>query len=191
MKQKTAKFILEKVLGWTGIQNKPKEPKCIIMGVPHTSIWDFVDSYMYYRSLGGYPRILIKEKFFFWPLGSLLKSLGAIPLKNERGASAVMAMIHAFEQYDEIQFCFAPEGTRAAAKRWKLGFHKVAKAANVPVYLGYFDYKNKVIRCGDRFELTDDAFADMIRMQREYKKLPANGYHPERFAFMDEVENEN
>ncbi|MBQ7222824.1 MAG: 1-acyl-sn-glycerol-3-phosphate acyltransferase [Bacteroidales bacterium] len=190
MKPKTAKFILEKVLGWTGVQNKPEEPKCIIMGVPHTSILDFVITFFYYRSLGGHPKVLIKAKFFVGPLGWLLRRCGALPLKNDKGAAAVLEMVHAFEKYPEIQFCFAPEGTRAAVKRWKTGFHTIAKAANVPVYLGYFDYKHKVISCGERFELTDDAHADMIRMQKEYKKLPIYGYHPERIAFMDEVENQ-
>lgn len=190
MRAKTAKFILEKIFGWTLVQNKPKEPKCLILGVPHTTILDFVLSYLYFRSLDGHPKVLIKDKFFVGPLGWLLRKCGAIPLKTGGGATAIKEMLRAFDQFPEMQIAFAPEGTRAAIKRWKLGFHKIAKEANVPVYLGYINYKEKVISCGEKFELTDNAFNDMIRMQKEYKKLPAIGYHPERYAFMDEVENE-
>ena len=41
MKQKTAKFIFEKSVGMDSITPVVPEKKCLIMGVPHTSILDF------------------------------------------------------------------------------------------------------------------------------------------------------
>ena len=52
-------------LGWTADDDAVPEEKCIILGVPHTSIWDFLISYLYYRSLGEKARCMIKKEMFF------------------------------------------------------------------------------------------------------------------------------
>ena len=41
-------------LGWTAVDPPVEEEKCIILGVPHTSVWDFAISYLYYTSVGGF-----------------------------------------------------------------------------------------------------------------------------------------
>ncbi|MBO7372211.1 MAG: acyltransferase, partial [Bacteroidales bacterium] len=61
------------------------------------------------------------------------------------------------------------------------------KKANVPVYLGYIDWKHKRISRGEIFELTDDAEEDLRRMQRIYKSLPIRGLHPEKVAYLDDL----
>ncbi len=38
-----------------------------------------------------------------------------------------------------------PEGTRSLSSKWKTGFYHVAVLANVPVALGYLDYKKKQV----------------------------------------------
>ena len=40
-------------LGWTAVEPLPEEKKCIMLGVPHSSVWDFVISYLYFKSIGG------------------------------------------------------------------------------------------------------------------------------------------
>ena len=60
MWKKFCGFLL-KALGWTADSNPVPEPKCIILGVPHTSIWDFVISYLYYTSVGGKAYVMIKK----------------------------------------------------------------------------------------------------------------------------------
>ena len=54
-------------MGWT-VDNTTiiPEDKCIILGVPHTSGWDFVISYLFYKSIGGDAKVMIKKEFFFW-----------------------------------------------------------------------------------------------------------------------------
>ena len=66
----------------------------------------------------------------------------------------------------------APEGTRKRVERWKTGFWKIAKAANVPIQTLYFHYPDKIIGFGPMFQTSDDADADMamirdIRRKRE------------------------
>ncbi|MDD2594379.1 MAG: 1-acyl-sn-glycerol-3-phosphate acyltransferase [Bacteroidales bacterium] len=183
MWRKFCKFLLG-ILGWKAIEPPAPEDKCLILGVPHTSIWDFAISYLYYTSVGGKAYVLVKGEFFFWPLGSLLKKLGAIPLNKDHGVGVTKQIIDAFKNRDYLHLALAPEGTRAPVKKWKTGFHTIAQAANVPVYLGYFDWKKKIVGRGEKFELSDDANADMLRVQEHYKKMGVVGKHPDKFVYM-------
>jgi len=189
MKAKTADFILTKICGWKLDENFPKDEKALILGVPHTSISDFFVAYLYAVAKGAHLRILVKDNFFFWPVGALLRKWGAIPLKkrSEGGGSTAMQMIEAFKTHDKILMGLAPEGTRKPVKKWKTGFHTIAKRAEVPVYAGYIDYKNKRVGYGEIFPLTDDAQADMIRLQQFYKDMGVTARHPENFVFDDAV----
>lgn len=189
MKPKTAEFILTKVMGWTIGSKFPEVDKALILGVPHTSIMDFPVSALYARSQNVEVNLLVKEKFFFWPLKGLLRKLGALPLKSREkgGASAAIQMIEAFESREKLFMAFAPEGTRSPVKRWKKGFHTIARAANVPVYAGFFDWGTKTVSCGEYFPLTDDVQSDMLRLQQHYKDLGVKGRHPEKLAFDDTI----
>jgi 1-acyl-sn-glycerol-3-phosphate acyltransferase len=183
MKPQTAHFFLT-LMGWKAIEPPVPEPKCVILGVPHTSFWDFVVSYLYYTSVGGKTNIMIKKEFFRWPVKKLLISLGGIPVDRSRaaGAELIMHTIEEFNSRETLHLSIAPEGTRKPVEKWKAGFHKIATAANVPVYLGYFDWKTKTIGRGIKFDLTDDAKADLKRIRQYYKDKGVVGKHPERFA---------
>jgi len=189
MRPKTAEFILTKLMGWTIGSKFPDEDKALILGAPHTSIMDFPVTALYGRSQNVPLKVLVKEKFFFWPLGGLLRKWGAIPLKSREkgGASAAMQMIEAFNSHDRIYMAFAPEGTRSPVKRWKPGFHTIARAAEVPVYAGFFDWRTKTISCGELFPLTDDSRADVLRLQKYYYDKGVSGRHPEKIDFDDSI----
>lgn len=184
MKKKICYFILVKLMGWKIMEGPAPEAKCIILGVPHTSVWDFIVSYLYYSAVGGKAYVIIKGDFFFWPLGPILKSLGGIPLSKGKGVSIATQAIHSFKEMDRLHLALAPEGTRAPVKRWKTGFHIIAKEANVPVYLGYFDWGKKIVGRGVKFELSDDPKEDMIKIQQHYKEMGVKGKHPEKLAYM-------
>ena len=55
--QKIAKFLL-KIMGWKAMDGTVPEPKCLILGVPHTSGWDFIISYLFYTSVGGKANVI-------------------------------------------------------------------------------------------------------------------------------------
>src|SRR5659263_571544 len=59
------KFLLW-LFGWKVIGSVIPVPKCIVLGVPHTSLWDFVISWIFYKSVGGTPNILVNKKYFFF-----------------------------------------------------------------------------------------------------------------------------
>lgn len=189
MKPSTAHFFLT-LLGWKAVEPPVPEPKCVILGVPHTSIWDFIISYFYYTSVGGRARIMIKKEFFKGPLKKLLLSLGAIPVDRSRagGATLVKQMLEAFEKNETLHLSIAPEGTRKRVDKWKTGFHYIARAANVPLYLGYFDWKTKTIGRGEKFILTDDVQGDLKKIRQYYKDKGVVAKHPENFSTGKDLE---
>jgi 1-acyl-sn-glycerol-3-phosphate acyltransferase len=80
-----------------------------------------------------------------------------------------------------VHLALAPEGTRKPVKRWKTGFHTIAREVGCPVYMGYFDWGTKRISRGHKVELTDDARADMERIQKLYEDMHLVGKHPEMY----------
>jgi 1-acyl-sn-glycerol-3-phosphate acyltransferase len=185
--KKISKFIL-KMMGWKVMEPPVPEPKCIILGVPHTSAWDFVVSYLYYQSEGHTANIMIKESFFRWPFGKIVRSMGGIPVHQGKGATLARQMIEEFEKREVMHLAIAPEGTRARNEKWKTGFHTIARAANVPVYLGYFDWGRKEVGRGEKFELTDDVQGDLKRIRQWYVDKGVRGKFNENFATGKDLE---
>ena len=64
-----------KVWGWETSPFLPPEPKCILLGVPHTSMLDFVVAYLFYISIGGKTFCMVKSSLFFPPLGWILRAI--------------------------------------------------------------------------------------------------------------------
>ena len=185
MKPSTARRILTKWMHWTiDDTTQPPEPKHVALGVPHTSIWDFVVAWLYYRSFGGKPRVMIKKEFFFWPLGPILRSLGAIPVDRANPVGITKQVIDEIEQSDSFALCIAPEATRKPVKRWKTGFHTISRAAGIPVYLGYYDWGTKHIGHGPRFDCSDDSMADLLAIQKFYKEKGVRGKHPDQVDYL-------
>ena len=179
--KKISTFLL-RLLGWKVNGTVAPEPKCIIIGVPHTSAWDFVISYLFYTSLGGKASILIKKEFFFWPVGFFVRKMGGVPIDRSKGVNVIRQTVHLFNTMEHLHLAMTPEGTRKRVVRWKAGFHTIARHANVPVYLGSFDWGRKVVTIGEKFELTDDAQADIRRMKDYYREKGIQGKFPENFT---------
>lgn len=135
--------------------------------------------------VGGVAHIIVKKEFFFWPVGYFMKKMGALPVDRSRGASLVKQVIDEMNRRDSMHLAITPEGTRTLTKRWKAGFHAIAKATGATVYLGFFDWGKKEVGWYDTFELTDDAQADIKRMKEYYRNLGIVGKHPERFTLED------
>ena len=171
-----------KVLGWTAVDPPAEEEKCILLGVPHTSIWDFFISYLYYTSVGGNARCMVKKEMFFFPLGPIIRKMGAIPVDRSNATTLLKSVIDEMEKPGYFHLAIAPEGTRKPVHNWKTGFHLIARTAGVPVYLGYFDWKTKRVGRGRKVELTDDARADMKRIQQMYEEMHLGAKHPNQYV---------
>ena len=175
-----AKFcgFLLKLMGWTSDGGPCPENKAIILGVPHTSFWDFVISYLFYTQFNGTKaKVMIKKELFKGPLGWLLRKLGGIPTDRTNATTLIKSIISEMEKDTAFILAIAPEGTRKPVKRWKTGYHLIAKEVGCPVYLGYFDWKTKHVSRGEKCELTDDARADTEKIQAIYEKMGLEGKH--------------
>ena len=124
---------------------------------------------------------MIKGEVFWGPLGWLLRKLGGIPVDRKRGSNVALSVINEMKNTPVVHLALAPEGTRKPVKRWKTGFHTIARQVGCPVYMGYFDWGTKRISRGQKVELTDDAKADMARIQALYEEMHLVGKHPELY----------
>ena len=170
-----------KIWGWEMDEHLPEEPKCILLGAPHTSVWDFVVAYFFYQAIGGNCLCMVKKEMFFPPLGWIVKAMGGIPVDRTNAAALVRSVIREMDRREHFHLAIAPEGTRKPVARWKSGYHIIARQAGIPVYLAYFDWKRKRIGCGEKVELTDDAVADTRRIQQIYESMDLGGKHPEKY----------
>lgn len=179
------KFLVCKLMGWTmapGEDTLIPEEKAIFLAAPHTSIFDFVIGYLYYRAIGGHLRAMVKKEAFFFPLGPILKALGAFPIDRSSPQTMLMGVIHEMKKEGVVHIVICPEGTRKAVRKWKTGYHTIAKATGAPVYLGHYDYKTKVFGHGPKVELTDDARKDTDRIQQMYEEMHLTALHPKGYV---------
>ena len=112
-------------------------------------------------SIGGKPYCMVKSDLFVGPLGWLLRKMGGIPVDRKRGSNVMLSVIKEMKRLPVAHLALAPEGTRKPVKRWKAGFHTIAREVGCPVYMGYFDWGTKHVSRGQKVELTDDAKADL------------------------------
>ena len=176
------KWLLTKVLGWTMDPPQENTGKAIILGVPHTTIWDCAIGYLYYRAYGRRFRVMIKKEAFFWPASWLLRSLGGFPVDRKNSGALIKSLIEEMEASEDFHLVICPEGTRKAIKKWKTGYHVIARATGVPVFMGYFDWKEK--RVGivhEAVELTDNAREDTDRIQALYEQMHLTAKFPDMY----------
>ena len=154
--------------GWTAVGEKPAVSKAVLIAAPHTSNWDGIWALIYKVSIGLDVHFFAKQSLFWFPLSNLLRGLGGIPLNRSEPGSAVRQAVDTFNENDEFYLALAPEGTRSLRSHWKSGFYRIAMEANVPVVLGFFDYRRKRIGTGPIIELSGDRGADLATMQDFY-----------------------
>lgn len=177
-----SKFIF-RLFGWRFIGDIPNEKKYIVISVPHTSMLDFVWGKFAFSSKKLKPIFFIKKESFKFPLGILLKKLGARPVNRGRGAAGLVEqVIHHFKNNEQFMLCLTPEGTRKATKKWKKGFYFIAQKAAVPIYLGILDYKTKTCTIGERLVPSGNIEEDMKYINKYYKKANPTAYYPEQFT---------
>jgi 1-acyl-sn-glycerol-3-phosphate acyltransferase len=137
----------------------------LVVGAPHTSNWDFVLAVLVFWSHDAHPRVLVKSEVFWWPLGPLLRSLGAVETDRTGGGGLVARLTAAADADEEFLLALAPDGTRRAVDHWKSGFYRLAQATGLPVTLAFVDGPTREIGIGPTFALTGDVRRDMDRIR--------------------------
>ncbi len=181
-----------KLNGWKTDGNLPPQlKKCIIIAAPHTSNWDFWYSMATFAIYRLRIRFTVKKEWMRFPFSLLMKPLGGIAIdRRPRGAgnerqSFVEAMTELFDQREELIILVTPEGTRSKREKWKTGFYHVARAANVPILMGYVDYKTKTTGiCNPLYP--SDFEKDMKTIMAFYKTIHPK--FPDKFSVDKEFE---
>ena len=113
----------------------------MVIFYPHTSNWDTAIG-LCVKFMTGLPiRFAGKDTLFRVPLlGPLLLRWGGVPVNRRERTGFIDEMQGEFRRNEEFRLAIAPEGTRGRAPHWKSGFYHLARAAGVPLALGYIDY---------------------------------------------------
>ncbi len=155
--------------GWRIAGPIPDIPKAVVIAAPHSSNWDGIWGFAAKLALGLEVRVLGKHQLFWWPLGPLLRRLGGIPINREQPRGMIEQAVNMIRAVDRMWFVIAPEGTRKPVEKWKTGFLKIARAAEVPVMAVYFHYPERTIGIGHLFHVGDDLDAEMARVRTWYR----------------------
>ena len=175
--------IILKIIGWKIETDIPEIDKCVVVGAPHTSNMDFYVVILFFISIGMKISFLIKKEVMVFPIKNLMRKLGAIPVDRSGNNKITEQLTEEFKKKERLFLIITPEGSRSLRPRWKRGFYYIAKAANVPILLGYVNYKYKTLGIGDVFYPTDDVEADMKKIKGFYKDKHAK--YPEKFSVGD------
>lgn len=169
------------VAGWKVDISAPRRNKCVICVAPHTSNWDFILGLCAYRSLGRRANFLMKDFWFFFPLGPLLKRLGGIPVERGKKGSLTHQIVEMFYSRNYLNLAVTPEGTRSATDIWHTGFLRIAEEAGVAIQLGVIDYSGKRIMIRDEFVPSGDMESDMRFVRGYYSGLRDAARYPSKF----------
>ena len=176
--QTISRFLL-KIFGWQAELAVQMVDKCVLVGAPHTTNWDFPLAILGMSAMGIKFNWVAKHTLFRWPLGIFMRSLGGIPLdRRSGGAGFAIKAVETFHELDRFVLAIAPEGTRHKTEYWKAGFYKIAIKSNVPIALGYVDYKKKKIGIGKIFMPAGDKEMDFRQVIDFYSDK--SGKYPDK-----------
>ena len=171
-----------KLGGWKMVNDYPDLGNAVCIVAPHTAIKDFFIGWAFYWAQGINFRIMMKIEFFQYCGGILswpLKKLGTIPVNRGHQNHLVEQMVEMFSTCENTHLVICPEGTRKAVTHWKKGFYAIAQGANVPIILGFLDYKKRYCGIERIFYPTGDYEKDLAEIWDYYKDKKAK--HPEGF----------
>lgn len=164
--------------GWRVDGEMPNLPKFVIVAAPHTSNWDLPYVLAAAVHYGVRVHWMGKRSIFKWPFGSFMRWLGGIPVDRRQANNAVAQMVQKFAETERLIIVIPPEGTRGKIERWKSGFYHIAHGAQIPLALGFLDYKRRIAGIARVFYPTGDYEADLAEIQAFYATITAR--HPNR-----------
>ncbi len=135
--------------GWKLGSGWPKgHKKAVLIAIPHTSNWDLLYARAAFYLMDVPVKFTIKKEVMVGPLGWFIKALGGISIDRKRVPGGrkqtyTESMINMLKDAEELVVMVTPEGTRSYAPKWKSGFYHIALGAEVPIVVGYLDYKKK------------------------------------------------
>ncbi len=162
--------------GWQLTGQSPGVEKCILLGAPHTSNWDFLFFLGVADHFGIRPRFMGKDSLFRWPMAGFMREMGGVAVVRSSSQNYVEQMIAAFHNEDNFSLVVAPEGTRKMVTEWRSGFYHIAIGAGVPVVCGWVDLPRKIGGLSQPIAMSGDFKADLGKIADFYRSVLPN--HP-------------
>ncbi len=156
--------------------------KCVLVCAPHTSNWDFYYTIAAFWQMDIPMKLFIKDAWTKPWYGYFIKKLGGIGIDRSQSKNMVEFASELLQKEEHLYLINTPEGTRSFSPRWKTGFYHIAKKANVPIVLGYCDYKKKRAGLSKIVEIENRSLEDiLIEIENFYlnvtPRIPEN-YNP-------------
>lgn len=172
-------WLVLKLSGWKVVNVAPATGSYLIIAAPHTSNWDFPLGIAIAFHLRLKVYFIAKHTLFNGFAGPIMRWLGGVPLNRGASKNFVDASVEIYANSENLIFAIAPEGTRSSVGRWKTGFYHMAKGANVPLALAYFDFSKRIGGIGKMLNTTENIDADMQAIADFYE--PVIGKYPNNF----------
>jgi 1-acyl-sn-glycerol-3-phosphate acyltransferase len=180
-RRSTSQMLADAVLSlisWQLDVTLPKASKYVLVGAPHTSGLDLFYTLLLKFSTGIELKWVGKDTLFKGPLGIVMRWLGGIPVNRKTRNNFVEQVVELFSQHEHLVIAVAPEGSRGKTAYWKTGFYYIALGANVPIALGYIDYRRRVVGIGPAIQPSGDIQADFSIIKDFYSGI--TGCHPHK-----------
>ena len=174
-----ASRLILSLAGWRTEGRLPQIPKFVLVGAPHTSNWDLPFTLLMAFAFRARIHWMGKRAIFRRPFKGIFQWLGGIPVQRSQSENLVEQSIQQFQRSEQLILTIAPAGTRKRVIEWKSGFYHIACGADVPIVLGFLDYRRKVGGFGPLIQPTGNFAADMETIRTFYEgvtgKKPARG----------------
>ena len=153
----------------------------IIIAGPHTSNWDGVFGFAAILGLDAKITFFGKHTLFTKPiLGRFVKYMGGIPVdKTKPGLGLTDIAIKNMEKLNGSLIAMSPEGTRAKTEKLKSGFLRIAKAVEGQIFLGAFDFGNKIIHLDKFYNPSGNIEEDLLFVRNYFMQFQAK--RPENY----------
>lgn len=179
--QRLCRMIL-RMMGWRidRWELPDSTPKAVVLGEHHTANMDAILMIFMVTAMGRRLRWLVKSELNKPIIGTLVRWTGGIFVDRHAANGLVGQAVEMIDGSERMFLAMAPSGTRSKTNRWRTGFYYMALQADVPVGLGYLDYKHKVGGIGKLIQLSGDMKADERIFREFYKDIHAR--HPQNIS---------
>jgi len=168
------------ITGWRVVGNIPSDiKKCVIIGAPHTSNYDFGYARALFYILDRPIKYIVKEELLQTPLAWFFRATGAIGVSRDKSQNMVAQMAELFAGSETMCILLSPEGSRQANGKWRTGFYHAAMQAKVPVVLISLDYNKKVAHVGACIFPTGDYQHDIVQIKGYYQGITPKNMPPD------------
>ncbi|MBT8227769.1 MAG: acyl-phosphate glycerol 3-phosphate acyltransferase [Dactylosporangium sp.] len=158
--------LILRAAGWRLVGEVPKAG--VLIGAPHTSNVDFALMLLVTGAGGISPKVLIKEGWFWGPVGWFLRKVGGVPVDRRNAAGMVRELVGGLRGDEVFPLVIAPEGMRRKSNYWKSGFYRIAVQSGLPIAMGFIDGPTKTVGFGPTLAVTGNVVEDMNQIRAFY-----------------------